>query len=60
MSEDYKPVDPQLIIGHGIGVIRNTTVLENVFESVADAVAHGIPDTEIQAAFEKTLERYRR
>ena len=60
MPEDYKPVDPQLIIGHGISVIRNTTVLESVFESVVDSVANGIPNTEIRAALEKTLARYNR
>jgi hypothetical protein len=60
MAKHCEPVDPQLIISHGISVIRNTTVLECVLESVVDSVANGISNTEIRAAFEKTLEMYDR
>jgi hypothetical protein len=60
MAKHCKPVDPEWIIGYGIRVIPDRAVLEGVLESVVDSVANGISNTEIRAAFEKTLERYNR
>lgn len=60
MSIHCEPVDYEQIIVYGIRVIPDSEVLERVFESVTEAVAVSISNKEIQAALEKTLERFNR
>jgi len=60
MSKHCEPVDYEQIVIYGIRVIPDREVLERVFESVTEACAVSISNTEIRAALEKTLERFNR